>query len=102
MSRRQDHADAKLYEELARQAKVKQGQLDLAHFCLTTPSGKAGNFITKALSKRNRKKMGGKINNTVSETDTRVPVSQLANLYPPFPSTGYQYPSHILPAPYGF
>ena len=60
VSRRQDHADAKLYEELARQAKVKQGQLDLAHFCLTTPSGKAGNVITKALSKRNRKNWAGK------------------------------------------
>ena len=60
VSRRQDHADAKLYEELARQAKVKQGQLDLAHFCLTMPSGKAGNVKTKALSKRNRKNWAGK------------------------------------------
>ena len=51
VSRRQGHVDAELYEELARQAKVQQGQLDLAHFCLTTLSGKAGDVIIKALSK---------------------------------------------------
>ena len=51
VSRRQGHVDAELFEELARQAKVQQGQLDLAHFCLTTLSGKAGDVITKALSK---------------------------------------------------
>ena len=105
MSRRQGYADAELYEELARQAKVQQGQLlNLAHFCLTTLSGKAGDVITKALSKclKKQKKTGKSINNPVSETDTRVPVSHLANLYPSLPSTGYQYPSHIPSAPYGF
>ena len=104
VSRRQGHADAELYEELARQAKVQQGQLDLAHFCLTTLSGKAGDVITKALSKclKKQKKTDKSINNPVSDTDTRVPVSHLANLYHQLPSTGYQYPSHIPSAPYGF
>ena len=32
VSRRQGHADAELYEELTRQAKVQRGQLDLAYF----------------------------------------------------------------------
>ena len=75
----------------------------MAHFCLTTLSGKAGDVITKALSKCLKKQKTDKsINNPVSETDTRVPVSHLANLYPPLLSTGYQYPSHIPSAPYGF
>ena len=104
VSPRPCHADAKLYDKLARQKKVKQGQLDLVHFHLMTLSGKAGDVITKALSKclKKQRKTDGKINNPVSETDTRVPVSHLANLYPPLPSAGYHYPIHISPASYGF
>ena len=37
-----------MHEELARQAKVNQGTVDLATFYLTALSGKAGNVITKA------------------------------------------------------
>ena len=51
VSRRQGHVDVEIYEELARQAKVNQGKEDMTTLCLTALSGKAGDVITKALTK---------------------------------------------------
>ena len=42
VSHRQGHIDVAIYEELARQAKVNQGKVDMAMLCLTALSGKAG------------------------------------------------------------
>ena len=51
VSRRQGHVDVEIYKELARQAKVNQGKVDMATLCLTALSGKAGDVISKALTK---------------------------------------------------
>ena len=55
VSRRQGHADVEMHEELTREAKVNQGTIDIATFCLTALSGKAGDVITKALTKCKKK-----------------------------------------------
>ena len=102
VSRRQGYVDVEIYEELARQAKVNQGKVDMATLCLTALSGKAGDVITKALTKclKNQKKAEDKAG-SLKETDTRGMLSPLANVYPPLPSS-YQYPSPVASGPYGF
>ena len=93
------HADAKLYEKLARQKNVQQGQLDLVHFHLKTLSGKAGDVITKALSKclKKQKRLMGKSKIQCQRLTLEFQCPTL-----PLPSTGYQYPIYIFPASYGF
>ena len=59
VSRRKGHVDVALYEELARQAKVNQGKVELATLCLTALSGNAGDVITKALTKCLKKQKKG-------------------------------------------
>ena len=103
VSKRQGHADWEIHDELARHAKIQQGQLDLAHFCLMALSGKAGDIITKALSKcKKQKKAEAKAKNPMTETETRATMSPLTNLYPPLPATGYQYPSPFPTTSFGF
>lgn len=100
-SERQGHAEVEIFEELARQAKVNQGKVDLATLCLTALSGKAGDVIIKALTKYIKKqKRSEEKANPVTETDTRPTASPLANVYPPMPST-YHYPTPVAPGPYG-
>ena len=74
----------------------------MATLCLTVLSGKAGDVITKALTKclKNQKKAEDKAW-SLKETDTRGMLSPLSNLYPPLPSS-YQYPSPVASGPYGF
>ena len=102
VSGRKGHVDVAIYEELARQAKVNQGKVELATLCLTALSGNAGHVITKALTKclKKQKKAEDKVG-SVKETDTRGMLFPLANVYPPLPSS-YQYPSPVASDPYVF
>ena len=59
-ARKLDHADADLYQELARQANQNQGDFKVPNFILNVLGGKASDLISKALSKSLKEKVPGK------------------------------------------
>ncbi|XP_076072272.1 uncharacterized protein LOC143044226 [Mytilus galloprovincialis] len=109
-SKKLDHDDADVYEELARQANRHYSKLDISSLCLSVLGGKAVDTITKAISKCLKEKQSeNKNDGNAAQGSDNAPKreeSPLSNLYPQFqnPLMYSMYQPNYLPQgvqPYG-
>ena len=56
-ARKMDHEEADMFEELCRQANRYQTKLQISNLCLSVLGGKAGDAISKAISKCLKRKI---------------------------------------------
>ena len=88
-ARKLDHADADLYQELARQANQNQGDFKVPNFILNVLGGKASDLISKALSKSLKEKVPEKKEDNLSKSAKDTASGQMQY---PWTGQGFMWP----------
>ena len=108
VSRKKQHSEAAVFEELTRQAVKHQGDINISSLVLGVVGGKASDVVVKALSKCVKEKhVESKLHHVhVPQEKTNdqslVPQSPLSNLYNSYMAPPVQYPSFYPMVNYGY